>query len=121
MRYFQFWPQYFQVFQDRFREHGIPINIWSGGAQEDFMGGVLKLIHAYGLGRNQSDAHKQNQNPEERRIQEIKGTSRNVLDHSDTPSWSWIICMVYAVAILGCIAHRTLSWHTTHLGCSFPF
>ena len=33
------------------------------------MGSVRKLIRVYGVISNQSEAHKQNQNPAERRIQ----------------------------------------------------
>ena len=55
--------------QDRFRERGIPIKIWSDNAQEEFMGSVRKLLRAYRVGIKQSEAHKHNQNPYELRIQ----------------------------------------------------
>ena len=59
-----------------------------------------KLFYAYGVGSKQYEAHKQNQNPSERRIQEVRGTTRIVLDCSGAPKWSWILCMTYAIAIL---------------------
>ena len=46
--------------QDRFRNRGIPINIWSDNVKEHFMGSVRKLIWTYGLGSKQSESHKQN-------------------------------------------------------------
>ena len=52
------------------------------------MGSVSKLLRAYGVGGKQSEPHKQNQNPAEHRIQEIKVTTCTVLDHYGAPSWS---------------------------------
>ena len=100
--------------QDRFHESGIPINIWSGNTQEEFMGCVRKLLCAYVVGRKKYKAHKKNQNPSERLIQETKSTTCTILDRSDTPSWSWILCMAYAVSIINCIAQQSLSWCTPH-------
>ena len=65
-----------KVLQDCFQECVIPINIWSDNVQGEFMGSVCKLFHTYGVGSKQSDDHKQNQNPAEHRIQEMKGTNK---------------------------------------------
>ena len=78
-------PKIAKVLQDRFYECGIPINIWSNNAQEEFMGSVRKLIRAYGVVSNQYEAHKQKQNPAERRIQEIKGTNCTALNSYGAP------------------------------------
>ena len=77
------------------------------------MGSVHKLLRAYGVGSKQYKAHKQNQNPAERHIQETKGTTFTVLDRSVAPRWSWLLCMAYVVSILNCISHSSLSWRTT--------
>ena len=53
-----------KVLQEWFREHGILINIWSNNAQEKFMGSVWKLLCAYGVESNKSEAHNKNQNPD---------------------------------------------------------
>ena len=58
-----------KVLQDRFYECGIPINIWPDNAQEEFMGGMRKLIRAYVVVSKKYEAHKQKHNPAERRIQ----------------------------------------------------
>ena len=58
-----------KVLQDHFHKSDIPINIWSDNAHKEFMGSVSKLLCAYELESNQSEAHKKNQNPDERRIQ----------------------------------------------------
>ena len=78
------------------------------------MGSVHNLLRAYGVGSKQFEAHKQNQNPDERRIQEIKGITRNVLDCSGKPIWSWILCISYVVSIINCMAHRYLSYNKPH-------
>ena len=78
------------------------------------MGSVRKLICAYGVVSKQYEAHKHNQNPAERSIQEIKGTNFTVINRSGAPSWSWILCMVYVVSILNCVAHIFLSCLTPH-------
>ena len=76
------------------------------------MGSVHKILHAYGLGRKKSEDQKHNKTHAERRIQEIKGTTRTILDCSEAPSWYWLLCMEYAVSILNCMVHRSLSWST---------
>ena len=62
-------PNFSKFLQDRFLDSQIPINIWSDNSQGKSMGSVRKFLHAYGVGSKQSEAHKQNQNPGERRIQ----------------------------------------------------
>ena len=57
-----------KVLQDCFHKRGIPINIWSNNVKEELTGSVHKLLRAHGLGIKQYEAHKQNQNPAERRI-----------------------------------------------------
>ena len=94
--------------------HDIHINIWSGNAQEEFMGSVLKLLSDCLLGRKQSGAHKHNYNPAEHRIQDIKGTTLTFLDRSGATGCSWLLCMEYVVLILNCMAHRSLYWRTPH-------
>ena len=78
------------------------------------MGSVRKIIRAYVVVSKQSEAHKYNQNRAERRILEIKVTTLAVLDHSGAPICSCILCIAYAVSILNCMAHRSLSWSTPH-------
>ena len=75
---------------------------------------VRKILCDYGVGRNKSKANKKNHNPAERRIEEIKVTSRTVIYSYDAPSWSWLLCMAYSVAIINCMAHLSLSWRTLH-------
>ena len=100
--------------QDRLRERGIPINIWSDNAQEEFMGILLKLLCAYGVGSNQSEAQKQNHNPDEYHIQDIKGITSTVLDHSIKPICSYILFMAYVVSIIKCMDQRSLYWLIPH-------
>ena len=78
------------------------------------MGSVRKLLRAYGVGSKKSESHKQNQNPAERSIQEIKCTTCTVLDRSCTPSFSWLLFMAYVVSILKHMAHHSLYWRTPH-------
>ena len=76
------------------------------------MGSVTKLLHDYGVGRKKYEAHKKNQNPSERRIQEIKITTCTVLIRSGAPSWSWLLCMASVVSIINCMAQSSLSLRT---------
>ena len=55
----QLWP-----FKTAFTKRGIPITILSDNVQEEFMGSVHKLLHAYGVGSNQSEYQKENHNPD---------------------------------------------------------
>lgn len=100
--------------QDGFWERGIPINICYDNAQEEFVGSVINILHAYGLGSNQYKAHKNNHNPAKRHIQEVKVNTWTVLDHSNTPSFSWLLCMAHVAAIINCMLHRSLSRRASH-------
>ena len=84
------------------------------------MGSVHKLLCNYGVGIKQSESYKQNQNPAECRIQEIKGTNPTVLNRSGSLNWSWLLCMEYVIYIPNCMAHHSLSWSTPRLD-SFGF
>ena len=44
--------------QYRFHKRGIPINIWSDDAQEEFMVSLKKLLRTNGVGSNKFEAHK---------------------------------------------------------------
>ena len=66
------------------------------------------------MGSKQSEAEKHNQNPVERRIQDIKDTTRNIIDLSGAPIWSWLLYMAYAVSIINYMAHRPLFLLTPH-------
>ena len=57
------------------------------------MGIVRNILCTYGVVSKQHEANKKNQNPYKRRIQEIKGTKRTVIDCSSALSWSWLLCM----------------------------
>ena len=78
------------------------------------MGSLRKLIRAYGVRSKQSEAHKHNQNPAERRIQEIKGTNFTILNRSGAPSWSWLLCMACVVSIINFMDHLSLYWRNPH-------
>ena len=78
------------------------------------MGSVRKLLRDYGMGSKKSEVHKQNRNPRERCIQEIKGTTSTILDKSGAQIWSWILYIAYVISILNCMAHRSLSWRAPH-------
>ena len=74
------------------------------------MGSVRKLLCIYGGVNKKYEAHKQNQNPAECRIQEIKCATRNSLYCSGEPIWYWILSMYYVISILNCMPHQSLSW-----------
>ena len=78
------------------------------------MGSVRKILRTYGVGSKKYEAHKQNHNPYECHIQDIKCTTRTILDHSGVPIWSWILWMAYVFSILNCMDHLSLFWRTPH-------
>ena len=78
------------------------------------MGIAINLLCAYGVRENKYEAHKQNQNPVERRIQEINGTTCPDLDHSVTPSWYRIFYVQYIIVFLNFLLQKSLSWLSLH-------
>ena len=65
-----------QTLQDFIRRHGAPDVLMSDNAKTQIGKKVTEILRNYHIADHQSEPYYQNQNSAERRIQEIKKTSR---------------------------------------------
>ena len=60
----------------------------------------------------QTEPYHPNQNPAERRIQDVKNLTLQMIDRTDSPSNLWYLCMQHATDILNHLAHTNLNYKT---------
>ena len=74
---------------------------------------MKQLLRTLLIPARQSEPHKQNQNPAERKIQEIKASTTATMDRTGAPSWAWFLCLTcVVVAVLNIVAVKKLSWRS---------
>ena len=73
---------------------------------------VKQILIMYAIKDRQSEPEYQNQNPAERRIQEVKKMNDAVMDRTGTPAKYWLLCLVYVVMMLNHLATQSLDWKT---------
>ena len=94
--------------RDLIRKRGAPDLLISDNAKVEIGFTVREILHQYNIGDFQSEPHQQNQNPAERRIQDIKAMSNTIMDRTGTPAQYWIMCILYVVYLWNHIAMPSL-------------
>ena len=69
---------------------------------------VAEILRNYHIADHQSEPHYQNQNPAERRIQDIKKTTNAIMDRTGTPAKFWLLCTLYVVTLFNHLAQQTV-------------
>ena len=106
--------------QEFIQKHGAPDVLMSDNAKAEIGNKVLDILRNYHIADHQSEPHYQNQNPAERRIQDIKRTTNNVMDRT-----GWDTCQVLAHLHLVChhvvqpSGSRNCWWCDTPSGCTW--
>jgi hypothetical protein len=72
------------------------------------------VLRKYCIGEQTTEPHHPQQNPAERRIQEVKKFSQKIMDRTGAPSFLWLFCMLYVVYLLNRTAQEQLNWRTPH-------
>jgi hypothetical protein len=67
--------------------------------------GILRALH---IGQWQSEPHQRHQNPCERRYQTLKRMTNTLLDHSGSPGYTWLLCLMYVSVLLNLTYNWTL-------------
>jgi hypothetical protein len=98
--------------EDLIRKHGAPNVLRSDNAKEQTCKAVDEVLRMYAIGDFQCEPHHQHQNPAERRIQEVKKLSDQIMDKTGTPSKMWLLCLFYTVYLLNHLATDSLDWKT---------
>ena len=92
--------QFVNTLEDNIRERGAPNKLISDRAQVEISNKVLDILRILFIGAWQSEPHQQQQNPAERRIQTIKGTSNRIMDRVGAPAYTWLLCILYVCYLL---------------------
>ena len=71
-----------------------------------------QVLRKYNIAEQNIELLRPNQNPAERRIQDVKRNTSRIMDRTGAPSYLWFLCMVYVVTLLNMTACEALNWQT---------
>ena len=106
--------------QDLIRDRGAPNNIKSDCAKAVLGKNFTEVLRHYCIGHKMSEPYQQNQNPAERRIQDVKARTNTIMDRTGTPPQYWLLCLLYVTQLLNILSLESLNQATpTQLACGF--
>ncbi len=91
--------QYPYTLEDHIRKVGAPAGILSDNAKAEIYGRAKDLQRMYEIDDGQSEPYYQNQNPAERKIQDVKRTMNNVMDRTGTPKCWWLLAAIFVCSL----------------------
>jgi len=100
------------------RDVGVPVGLMSDNAKAETSAKVKEWLRTYQVKEMLTEPHHPNQNPAERRIQEIKATTNVIMDRTNTPEDLWYLCVEYVSYVLNRISHNVLN-HKTPIEVAF--
>ena len=99
--------------KDFIREHGAPRRFISDHAPVNISEQVLQILRDFKIGKSHtSEPEYQNQNPAERRIQDIKHNTLMVMDRTGTPACYWLLCAMHVCDLYNHMSLDSLSSKT---------
>ena len=101
-----------ETLQDFIRKWGAPDALLSDNAMEQSSRTVKRILREYGTMAMYTEPHHPNQNPAERRIQDVKKMSNIMMDRTNTPADLWYLSVEYSAYLLNHLANETLDWRT---------
>ena len=106
--------------QDLLRDRGAPNNIKSECAKAVLGKNFQELLRQYCIGHKMAEPYQENQNPAERRIQDVKARTNTIMDRTGTPPQYWLLCLLYVTQLLNILSLESLGQVTpTQLACGF--
>jgi hypothetical protein len=85
---------------DFIRKLEAPNALFSDNAKVQIGKTAQSTLRIYCIDDMQSEPHHQHQNPAERRIQDVKKVSRQIMDRTGTPASFWILSLLHTTYIL---------------------
>jgi Reverse transcriptase (RNA-dependent DNA polymerase) len=98
--------------QDFIRHHGAPNALFSDNAKAQIGHAVQEILRMYAIKDFQCEPYHQHQNYAERRIQEVKKLSNQLMDRTNTSPHLWLLCVNYSIYLLNRLATASLDWKT---------
>ena len=99
---------------DFVREFGAPVLIRNDNSKMQTGNAWREILRKYCIGEQTTEPNHPNQNPAERRIQDVKKFSQKIMDRTGAPSYLWLFSMLYVVYLFNRCAMETLAWRTPH-------
>ena len=85
-----------------------PAKVMSDNAWEQTSSQVLDILHHCNIIKHNSEAGHQNQNPGERRMQDVKRTSQTLMDRTETPAALWLLTVLFVVGSFNHVANAQI-------------
>ena len=104
--------QFLQTLQDVVRKRGAPNKLVSDSARAETSKAVKDYLRWLLIDDWQSEPHRQNQNPAERRYQDVKRTANRILDRTGAPPTLWLLALRYTSFVYNHTAVHSLNWRT---------
>ena len=82
------------------RQTGAPLGLMSDNAKSETSSRIQTLHRLYCIRDRPLEPHNQHQNPVERRSQEVKRTTKSIMDRVGCPAQYWLLCMLYVISLL---------------------
>jgi hypothetical protein len=106
--------------QDLLRDRGAPHTIRSDCAKAMQSHTVQDILRHYNVRQEFSEPNQQNQNPAERRIQDVKHSVEATMDRTNTPAEYWLLCTLFIVYLFNLLALDSLGGLTpTQVACGY--
>ena len=86
--------------EDFIRQHGAMKGLMSDNAKAEVSTAVKNIYQLYCIKDRQSEPHYAHQNPIERRIQDVKRITNNIMDHTGCPAPYWLLCTLFVIGLL---------------------
>ena len=110
-----------KTLQDFIRSYGAPNALFSDNAKSEISKAVTDILRHFYMKHYRSEPYQQNQNPAERRIQEIKKHTNVLLDRTGAPACMWLLCMLYDIDLHNHLAGPNLENQITPIQKSFGY
>mgnify|MGYP003449427917 FL=1 len=102
-----------KAFADFIRRWGAPEHLFTDGALEECSKAVTDLMRMYCIGRHfRSEPYHQNQNPAERKIQDLKKTTNGIMDRTGSRACEWLLCTLFVIGLFNVLAQEGLKGMT---------
>ena len=85
--------------RDLFHDRGAPNNIKSDCAKAQQSNAFKDILCHYCIGQYFSEPEKQNQNPADHRIQDVKKDVRTIMDRAGTSPEFWLLCTLFVASL----------------------
>ena len=102
--------QFVNVLLDNIRRRGAMTKLISDRAQVEISNKVQDILRNLMIADWQSEPHQQQQNPAERRYQDVKRMTNTLLDRTGAPPSLWLLAMTYTCFVLNHTANGSIGY-----------